>query len=202
MAQLRRVLRHLLDQMQKTILTTQHRKTPTTPEKNLLYRTTLSIPNYTELHQTSRHYTKVDLLQLLHQTTPNFTYYIKLHRTLPTTSNYTKLHLLHQTTPNCIYYTKPHQTTPITPTSVLLHCIKEKVLIFTVDGVEPCSSLVTVIIDLLPIRRIYISLTINAHTNCRAKNSLSTVQIKNGTKQSAASCLLVISGRQIQVHVR
>ena len=103
LAQLRRVLRHLLDQMQKTILTTQHRKTPTTPEKNLLYRTTLSIPNYTELHQTSRHYTKVDLLQLLHQTTPNCTYYIKLH-------------LLHHTTPNYIYYTKPHQTTPTTPT--------------------------------------------------------------------------------------
>ena len=102
LTQLRRVLRHLVDQMQKTILTTQHRKTPTTPEKNLLYRTTLSIPNYTKLHQTSRHYTKVDLLQLLQQTTPNCTYYIKLHS-------------LHHTTPNYIYYTEPHQTTPTTP---------------------------------------------------------------------------------------
>ena len=121
LAQLRRVLRHLLDQMQKTIPTTQHRKTPTTPEKNLLYRTTLSIPNYTELHQTSRHYTKVDLLQLLHQTTPNFTYYIKLHRTLPTTSNYTELYLLHQTTPNFTYYTKRRLIASTTRNHTKLH---------------------------------------------------------------------------------
>ena len=60
LAQLSRVLRHLLDLICKTILTT-----PTTlkntyyTEKNLLYQTTLSTPNYT-------YYTK------LHRITPNF----------------------------------------------------------------------------------------------------------------------------------
>ena len=64
LAELSRVLRHLLDQICKTILTT-----PTTlknthyTEKNLLYQTTLSTPNYI-------YYTK---LHLLHQTTPNYT---------------------------------------------------------------------------------------------------------------------------------
>ena len=71
LAQLSRVLRHLLDQICKTILTT-----PTTlkntyyTEKNLLYQTTLSTPNYI-------YYTK------LHRITPNYTYYTKLHRITP-----------------------------------------------------------------------------------------------------------------------
>ena len=131
LAQLSRVLRHLLDQICKTILTT-----PTTlknthyTEKNLLYQTTLSTPNYiyyTKLHRITPNFATLSQsrptktiapnyteLYLLHQTTPNFTYCIKQRLITSTTRNHTKLHLLHHhslttlTTPNYTYYTTIH----------------------------------------------------------------------------------------------
>ena len=65
LAQLSRVLRHLLDQICKTILTTP---------------TTLKNTHYTEKKPTVPNYTSYTKLHLLHQTTPNYT---KLREIIP-----------------------------------------------------------------------------------------------------------------------
>ena len=109
LAQLRRVLRHLLKPNTRNYTYNTHNT-----KKHLLNPKKPIIPNYTfysKLHllqQTTPNYTK--LLRTV-PTTSNFTYYTKQHVIKSTTRNHTKLHLLHQhspttlTTPNYTYHT-------------------------------------------------------------------------------------------------